>query len=121
MNSYSRERQIKELELKRLLMTCEEDSISREKELNSWKLRNERFEQNNRDLINQNKLIRDQIIATTDELDRCRQKEKLFERNCNCESFRIQANSCQVKSSWLEAVNHQQELNFESTKQNKGL
>ncbi|CAG5078556.1 Oidioi.mRNA.OKI2018_I69.PAR.g9020.t1.cds [Oikopleura dioica] len=98
MNSYSRERQIKELELKRLLMTCEENSISREKELNSWKLRNERFEQNNRDLINQNKLIRDQIIATTDELDRCRQKEKLFERNCNCESFRIQANSCQPPS-----------------------
>ncbi|CBY11395.1 unnamed protein product [Oikopleura dioica] len=120
-SSFRREKQIRELEMKRLLMSCEEKGVIRENELTSWKNRNERFEQNNRDLINQNKLIRDQIISTTDELDRCRQKEKLFERSCNCESYRIQANSCQVKSSWLEAVNHQQELNFETTKQNKGF
>ena len=102
-------------------MTCEEKGVNRENELNSWKLRNERFEQNNRDLINQNKLIREQIISTTEDLDRCRQKEKLYERTCNCENYRIQANSCQVKASWLEAVKHQQELNFETTKQNKGF
>ena len=117
-SSFRRETQIRELEMKRLLISCEEKEVRRENELNSWKNRNERFEQNNRDLISQNKLIRDQIISVTDELDRCRTKEKLFERSCNCESYRIQANSCQVKSSWLEAVNHQQELNFETTKQN---